>query len=242
MSWQPTYPKSTSKISEVPSICQGNFAAFNVGMNLEHTGITGHTLGKVGLCYYGPTTGIAALSSPGSGSTAYDTTLGVFVYYTGAIWKTLGWNAWSRARVYANALNLSVSAASGNYSTIVFDTENYDTLNEYNTGTGCFTVASSGVYFIHSNISVSGSNTATSGMGCDLCLSGVPQTAPLTTYVTSAGSSPYHTLQATYIGLVAAGAVVSAGIDSFVTTNTVKIITGADKTYMVIHRLPWSGF
>jgi hypothetical protein len=242
MSWQPTYPKVASKISDVPAICQGNFAAFNVGMNLEHTGIIGHTPGIMGLCYYGPTTGIAALSSPGSGSMAYDTTLGVFVYYTGAVWKTIGWNSWSRARVYANALNMATSAIGTAPAPIVFDAENYDTLNEYSTATGGFTAAGSGVYFIHANVSVSGSNTAASGMGCGLHLGGNFQESATVSYVTSAGSSPYHTLQVTYIGLIASGAVVSAGIYNLVATNTVKIVTGADKTYMVIHRLPWSGF
>ena len=167
MSWRKLYPNSDNAINEIPAILRDNFDAIEDAYDLEHyspssgsAAVSGeHRLGLVGAIYEGTTAQIAALTSPQDGALAYDTTVGVLIRYNGSAWFRIGANYWSRFRAYASSGTAVTSGASA--QTLVFDTENYDTLAEYSTTTGIFTALASGYYLLVAQITMAASGTQT---------------------------------------------------------------------------------
>jgi hypothetical protein len=162
--WQNTKPDVTNKISEIPGLLQQNWDAIEDILNIEHYGPasgTGaasgtHKLGIVSTIFKGTTVQIAALT-PVSGAMALDTTLGILEEYDGVAWNRIGYNYWSRIRAYRSTTIVVTAGASA--QTLIYDTENYDTLSEYNNTTGLFTASSSGTYLIAAQLTVVASSS-----------------------------------------------------------------------------------
>ncbi len=251
MSWQPTYPSGNSKIKQIPGYLNDNFSAINSGFEAEHYSFSsassgGHVPGVVGVLYKGPTTEISALTSPGSGSLAYDTTLGILARYTGAVWEHVSASKWSRCRYYLNANSYVVTG--GQTTTIKFDEVNYDTLSEYDVATGKFTVLEGGWYIITTSIAISGNSAPASGWWPSISLvtngtiysNGMDQvyhnfktnqSAPFTIYPTVSINS--------YICKVVAGTYiyVRLGNDYSLPAN-IATISGSTLSYFAAHRIP----
>jgi hypothetical protein len=242
MSWQPTYPNHAHKVKDVPAILQGNWVAINSALSAEHTA-TAHPLGGCGILFYGPTSEISALSPPGSGAMAFDTTLGVPVIHNGSAWQTTGYGFWPRARAYSSATR-SLSASESTPKVMLFDTDDvYDTLGNYNNATGYFTVPSSGSYIVMASIACSGTS-ASSNLRFDLGIYASRSADPINSnfaYVKDTHVSPYHTVNALYMGYFATGETICAKIFNSGAT-AYDIVPGATTTFIAIHRLPWSGF
>jgi len=163
--WKKVYPNSENEIKQIPNILQQNFSAIEDAYNIEHyspasgsVGLSGeHRIGSVGAIYEGTTTQIAALTSPMSGALAFDTTLGVLVKYSGSNWLRLSQNYWSRFK--AACTNTVIVTAGASANTLVFDTEDYDTLNEYDHTSGIFTALASGYYLLIGQLTMVASGT-----------------------------------------------------------------------------------
>lgn len=156
--WRKEYPKTTTRLSDLPEIHTDNFNVIQSASNYEHhsmasadTALSGkHRLGAVGVIFEGTTAEINALSSTcGTGAVAYDTTLGVMKYYSGSAWTVLTTN-WDRLRAYRST-DIAVTA-DASADILPFDTEDYDTLSAYNNATGVFTATVSGYYLITANV------------------------------------------------------------------------------------------
>jgi hypothetical protein len=250
MSWEPSYPKLTHKVKDVPGYAQANFNALATGMAREHPGTTytKHTPGGCGAIFYGTTAEIAALTTPGSGALAYDTNLGLLVRYSGSVWqehnKTVaGVGTWSRIRAYANALTTSILTTN---TDIPLDAETYDTLSEYNTGIGFATISASGVYLIAGSVTLSGdiSGNLSCGSKVQIIAGGVTGT-----YYSGSGSmrntamnaSPYASFPFCFIRWLNATDMVGVAAIVYTPGRTVVVVNGSTSTWMCIHRLPWGG-
>jgi hypothetical protein len=164
-SWQKTFPNSEHKIKDIPAVVQDNLDAIEDAYELEHysplsmnTTSGAHQLGIVGIVGEGTTAELTG-SSPLSGALSYDTTVGILRRYDGASWNDIGSNYWSRVRAYASS-GASVTAGAS-AQTLIYDTEDYDTLNEYDNATGIFTAKASGYYIVIAQASMVASGTQT---------------------------------------------------------------------------------
>ncbi len=101
-----------------------------------------HILGVVSAMFRGTTAQIAALTAPVLGAMAFDTTVGVLVWYNGSAWVRMGASYWSRSRAYLASTIMATAGASA--QTLICGTEDYDSLGEYNTSTGNFTCSAAG--------------------------------------------------------------------------------------------------
>lgn len=205
MTWRKTYPTSKSKIKDLPTLHSDNFEAIEDALEYEHyspasataTLSGAHRLGVVGAVYEGTTTQVTALTGMLSGALAYDTTLGLFVRYSGSAWQAIGQNEWSRVRAYRST-NIAVTADTA-IATLVFNTEDYDTLSGYNNSTGIFVAPVSGYYAIIAATSwlASGSQatsaicSATGGMNASLTKTRFP-TSDVTVTLTPVGDTPNY--------------------------------------------------
>lgn len=160
MSWINIYPTSDTKIRDLPDILSDNFEAIEDILDVEHDTLTSgtsghHREGGIGIIFEGTTAAITALSSPPSGALAYDTTIGYLRKYTGSEWVVMT-DSHPRVRAYkstnSTAASASTQTSTGDY--VVFDTEDYDELSEYDHSTGIFTASSSGLYHILVSVAV----------------------------------------------------------------------------------------
>lgn len=149
MGWNKTYPKGSNQLKEVPQVTQDNWVAIENIMGAEHKTFTDpssgvHALGVAGVMFEGTTAGVSALTGMASGAVAFDTTLGKLMRYNGSTWKRVTQDYHSRVRASKSA-NMTLTAGAS-ATPVIFDTEQYDTLSEYNSGTGVFTAIASGYY------------------------------------------------------------------------------------------------
>jgi hypothetical protein len=243
MSWQPTYPTHANKVKDVPDLVQSNWVAINKGLSGEHTA-TGHNLGGSNILWTAttaaesgdPTVPIGAISSPVTGALAFDNIVGSIVYYSGAAWRTLGQDYWSRFRAYISTTTL---VCGGQNVKIIPDLENWDTLGEYDATLGTFAPSAAGMYFILGTIAVSGQQTSLN-KSCALALSGTGTTLRTVDYkiFSSCSATPYPTLHTSYMGFLSAGEKICL-VATNPETATVKftVVAGC----FAAHRLPWSG-
>jgi hypothetical protein len=164
--WKKSLPDDTVKISDLPTIHSDNFTTTENAYDYEHyspasaNATSGsHKLSIVGAMKIGPTTAITGLTTE-TGALAFDTTLGILVYYTGTAWQRVTQTYYSRMRAYRSANIAVTSAASAEI--LVYDTENYDTLSEYASASGVFTALASGYYAIIASVGLASSATVTS--------------------------------------------------------------------------------
>lgn len=160
MAWNKSYPTSDTKIRDLPDILSNNFEAIEEALDVEHDTLTSgtsghHRAGGIGIIFEGTTAAITALSSPPSGALAYDTTIGYLRKYTGSEWVVMT-DSHPRMRAYKSANSTAASASTqtstGDY--VIFDTEDYDELSEYDHTTGIFTAAACGLYHIILSVAV----------------------------------------------------------------------------------------
>jgi len=121
----------------------------------------------------------------------------------------------SRVRAYRSGSTQSLT--SGVATEVVFNSEDYDTLGEFATGTGRFTAAAAGTYLVAAGVALGYGVTASAetvlmlykngalhSYLCDISTTGVPQlngaalielaaTDYISIYVTAPGTSPFVT-------------------------------------------------
>lgn len=164
--WRKSSPTDVIKIRDLDTIHSDNFVTTESAYGYEHyspasanTTSGYHKLGYVGAVHIGPTTAITGLTTE-IGAMAFDTTLGIFVYYTGSAWQRVTQTYYSRMRAFRSTNVAVTSAASAEI--LVFDTENYDTLSEYGSTTGVFTALASGYYAVIASVGLAASATQVS--------------------------------------------------------------------------------
>jgi len=167
MGWDSNRPTIEDKMSDVPSIVQGNFEALQNAMSGEHAGIGDtssvsgrHCSGGSEWLYEGTTASIALLSSPGSGSLAYDTTIGQLKRYWSSSWNPVSSASWSRGRWYLSS-NVSLSSINGGSESqgLSFTGKSYDTLSEWGSAAGTWTVTADGYYLVIGAVTLNNSGT-----------------------------------------------------------------------------------
>lgn len=162
--WIATRPGTEDRWSDVPDLIQDNWETYGEATSAEHgplgssTSGTHSLCGAAGVCYYGTTTSINAISSPPSGALAYDQTLGWLKRYWAGTWAMTTSSEWDRARYYL-ANNISMASVNGNTQTvgISFDARTYDTFSGYASGSSKYVASADGNYLIVCQATVNGS-------------------------------------------------------------------------------------
>jgi hypothetical protein len=106
-----------------------------------------HKAGIAGVMLTGTNTVIESLSSPGTGALAFDNTGGIVkIYRSTNAWKRLTEDHFSRVKLTSSTQSLPATS----WTDVVFDTEVYDSLGEYNATT--LRVLSEGYYLIRAQV------------------------------------------------------------------------------------------
>jgi hypothetical protein len=162
MAWNKSYPLSSTDVSTSVTQIQTNWDAIEGIIGVEHSTFTStptgtHLAGRTGVLYYGSTSEITGISSPGSGAIAYDSTLGVLKVNTDGVsatsWTRMTSASYSRAKV-SKAEEQTIPT--GAWTTISFtqiaSSGDYDTLSEFSSASSTFTVTGPGYYFINGTV------------------------------------------------------------------------------------------
>ncbi len=161
MAWNKTWPVSegtgTSAVSGSTEQLRANWLAMEAVFQQEHVSIPSanagdHYPGKTGFVYYGTTSAISAISSPGTGALAYTSDTGEFlIHVPSGTWDRVTEDYWSRiresttvAQTITNNLWTKVTIASGASGT-------YDGLSEFSSNR--WTALGSGYYLIIGTVS-----------------------------------------------------------------------------------------
>lgn len=244
MGWNKTYPKGSNQLKEVPQVTQDNWPAIENILGVEHKTFTDpssgeHILGVAGIVFEGTTAGVSALTGMGSGAMVFDTTLGILQRYDGSAWKRITQDYHSRVRAYKSTTMALTAGASA--ALVIFDTENYDTLSEYNNTTGIFTAATSGYYLAISSVGVS----AAAASGANFPVLGL-QIYKNSSVVISVqrpiqlmGAVTNQTINATTILQLNPGDTIK--ITATITVNNDTLIGDTKYTFLAIHRLGGQG-
>lgn len=165
MAWNKIYPIGTTSVSGsvAPGSSSGiraDWAALESWWDVEHSTFTSggsgaHVVGKFGVMLTDANSGILALTTPGTGAIAYDTTNGQLLRYSGTSWVRLTQNKYSRIREGFGVQTIPTTAWTVmNASTTTFS-GSYDTLGEFNTTTRRFTPIATGIYLVRGSIQFS---------------------------------------------------------------------------------------
>lgn len=190
--WNKFYPTivgtsvSGSVAPDPNSQIRANWLFLQEWWGVEHTTFTsagsgGHIAGKVGSVLVDTTANIAALTSPGTGALAYNTTIGQLQMYDGS-WSGISCSAYSRMRYVFGAQTVtgSVWTAMGSAGA---GSGTYDTLSEFSVTTFRFTAVAAGYYLIRgSALFPTDTNNYTKGVA-------ISQNASLVSKVTRYGST-----------------------------------------------------
>lgn len=243
MGWSESNPSTTSKINEIPGYVQDNLDAIEDMLGAYHSSLASaasgtHTLGINGFAYDGSTAGLTALSGVGSGALAFDTTVGAYKIYSGSSWVVVGTNQWSRVRAYS-----SLAQTFGNSpTTVIFGTETYDTLSEFDTSTGVFTALASGGYIVGYNITMETSGSNARDIAVDIQKNSTSyslQEFPINGMSLSTDS--YQTANGMAIVTLAEGDTIR--IRAYHGgSQTHKTLASSIYTYVFIHRIGGQGF
>jgi len=161
MTWNANFPLNATSVSgsvapDPNSQIRDNWEAIEDWWDADHQTFTsagsgGHTAGKVGIMLVDTSTAVTAATAPGTGSMGYDTTNGQVLIYRTTGWERLPANQYSRLRVGF----VEHSIPHDTWTKIITagtTSGSYDTLSEFSSVTGRFTVANTGLYFIKATI------------------------------------------------------------------------------------------
>lgn len=153
MVWSTAVPISATYIINIPSTFTTNYGQMEDWYGVQHytysSSLSGrHKPGITPFLYVNSTGNITGLTNPGSGALAFDITLGVLKRYDGvaSAWKQVNLDPISCVDVYLTSDQTVASAAVGTYTTITFDSETTDVLNNWNSSTYKFTAPIAGYY------------------------------------------------------------------------------------------------
>ena len=148
MAWSKTYPIGTTNISASTVQLTSNWIAIEDSTDDEHAALDNalsgtHLYGRVSAMFSGTYATIAAISSPGTGALAYDTTHGVVRIYDGSSWKVVTSNTFARAHLYSNTAQAIPATA---WTQAVLGEEAYDSLSIATNSS--ITVPAAGYYLV----------------------------------------------------------------------------------------------
>jgi hypothetical protein len=151
MAWSKTVPVTGSYIIDIPSIFGNNWNALESILGVEHYTFTNvlsgrHCPGILPVMGALATSAITAVSLPATGALYQDTTLGVHKVYNGSTWQQINLLPHSQVSVFPYSDYL---VTAGTTAILPFNTEVFDTLNEYNTSSYTFIAKAAGFYCIH---------------------------------------------------------------------------------------------
>ena len=242
MSWQTSNPISGTNIVDIPSIHTQNWGAFSETIEDEHytfsSALSGrHLPGQTAVVSAVATSAVSGISNPASGALVWDSTLGAGKLYT-TEWTQVNMLPLSRVFVYRD-LDFTVPASANSLANAVpvpFDTEEKDTLSEYDNTGFAFTAVSGGFYLASGKLSVS-----TVGGISIIAYFSVRSATDIELY--RVGSMARYSLS-TDECQVLSGVVLdlSAGnkVRMYIYHNhssTINIEGGADRSFLKIHRL-----
>lgn len=240
MVWQKSLPTSGTEVINIPTIFGGNWAAIENILGVEHYTFTSslsgrHKPGIGGYMYSGATSAIAALSSPATGSIAFDTTLGVAKRYDGSAWVQMNLDPMSRVSTYRTGDQTVPTSI----TTIVgFNTETlgYDTLNEFSITTSKFSSIATGYYLIM------GSFTLTCAEGGVECLMRIQHDDSSNVslnrvhgYKYSLSTDAFNMVLLVVLSLAVGDKIYCTLTHDY--SSTIVINGGADKTFLKIYKI-----
>ena len=151
MVWDKSYPTlSGDDIDDSVTQIRTNWSAIESVLSGEHAAISNalsgtHLYGRASIMFSGTYSQISALSSPATGALAWDTQCGVCRLYTGSEWPRITATYFSRLHVARSSTQVIAPAT---WTSIVFNAESYDSLDEYSLATNAITITSSGWYLL----------------------------------------------------------------------------------------------
>jgi len=153
MVWNKDYPTSTVSPSASTLGLTGNWKALEDWWGVEHTTLTSassghHTAQNISLVCVAATSAISALSSPGTGALAYDTTKGELEVYRTAGWGKLTESYWSRVRTVFLSASISTATWTKLTEKRTVEEDQYDTLSEFASSSGSASIKATGTYFV----------------------------------------------------------------------------------------------
>jgi hypothetical protein len=156
MVWNKSVPVTGTAITSAPNIFEGNWTALEDITGEEHYTFTNalsgrHKPGEWPVFFSSTTSGITAVTSPGSGALAWDTTLGLGKIYDGTSWGQVNMLVHSRVSAYRNG---DKTLTTTDEIVVPFDTETFDSLSEFSTTTYTFTTTAAGYYLIKAQLSI----------------------------------------------------------------------------------------
>jgi hypothetical protein len=235
-----TLPLTSTEAGQTPTIYQDNWCSITDFISTEHSPFTSstsgdHLPGVAGVMMEGTTAAITAISTaPGSGSLAFDTTVGAWLINGSGdddAWKSIH-RAFPTTRIQAS-MSADTTPTSGVMTIIPFHTETLDSLGEYNAATYAFSAKDAGYFFVTGHV-LCKTSTTSGGDTITLTLSG--SYATYRTISKNTLSSEYET-----IGISTIAYVPSAGTLAFYFTapsnKTTTLSSGAGNSYLRIHRV-----
>lgn len=150
MTWLKTYPLSSSVVSASVTQITDNWDIIEDWWGVAHSTLTtatsgDHKIGRTGVILVDGTSGVSAISSPGTGALAYDTTKGELEIYRTAGWERLTANKWSRVRYVWDYQTIPASTPT-KLTSAATTSGTYDTLSEF--ASNRITVLGAGYYLI----------------------------------------------------------------------------------------------
>ncbi len=159
MGWNASIPTTAEAPCGSTENMRSNWSAIESWFNSGHYTFTSagsgeHKAGVAGILYKGTSTQVAALSSPGTGAMAIDTTKGRIQDYSGSEWRDLTHLYASKVSVDALFPSSSFPSTGTNYplSGSSSTTVNVDILSEFNETTTEFTTKYTGYYYVCAKI------------------------------------------------------------------------------------------
>jgi hypothetical protein len=148
--WSKTVPVTGSYIVDIPTIYGDNWNAIENILGVEHYTFTDvlsgrHKPGITPAMGSAATSAITAVTLPATGALYQDTTLGMHKVYDGSTWQQINLLAHSQVSAYRNTDYL---VTTGTTAVIPFDTEQFDTLSEYDASSYVFVAKTAGFYYV----------------------------------------------------------------------------------------------
>ena len=157
MAWNETYPLSSTIMSSSTEQIRTNWEIINSWWGVQHqtfsnTASGKHKRGTSGVLLVGTTAAIAAVSAPGTGSTAYNTDKGELEIYRSSTigWQRATYNKFSRLRTEFASAAIPNTAWTAVTASAASPTLDYDGLSEFSAGT--VTMKGPGYYWIQGTV------------------------------------------------------------------------------------------
>ena len=149
MAWNKVYPTlSGDTISASVTQIQANWSAIEGVLSGEHASLTNslsgtHLYGRTSVMFSGTKAQIDALSSPNTGALAWDTQCGTCKIYTGSTWASITSSYFSRVHL---SLTSPQAIGPGTWTSVIFNNESYDGLDEYSINSNILQLTGAGWY------------------------------------------------------------------------------------------------